>query len=68
MTKRLLDEEERAWNLISQDRSQVHWDNVVFEIEEHFMRIACCSARSLSQQVTCNISMIASCCICYSSS
>lgn len=50
MTKRLLEEEERAWNLISQDRSQVHWDNVVFEIEEHFMRIACCSARSLSQQ------------------
>ncbi|KAJ8426713.1 hypothetical protein Cgig2_000340 [Carnegiea gigantea] len=50
MTKRLLEEEERAWNLISQDRSQVHWDNVVFEIEEHFMRIACSSARSLSQQ------------------
>lgn len=50
MAKRLLEEGERAWNSVSQDSSQVRWDNVVFEIEEQFMRIACCSSRSLTQQ------------------
>lgn len=48
--KRLIEEGIRVWNLISQNNHHVHWDDVVFEIEEQFMKIACCSTRSLTQQ------------------
>ncbi|XP_057949767.1 SH2 domain-containing protein A-like isoform X2 [Malania oleifera] len=50
IAKRLIEEGAKFWNLISQNNHCVHWDNVTFEIEEQFMRIACCSTRSLSQQ------------------
>lgn len=50
MAKGLLKEGEKVWNLISLNNDQVHWDDVVFELEEHFIRIACCSTRSLTQQ------------------
>ncbi|XP_021726916.1 uncharacterized protein LOC110694069 isoform X2 [Chenopodium quinoa] len=50
IAKKLLEEGERAWNLISQNSHRVQWDNVVFEIEEQFMRISSCSTRSLTQQ------------------
>ncbi|CAO2829515.1 unnamed protein product [Amaranthus hypochondriacus] len=50
IAKKLLEEGEKAWNLISQNSNRVQWDNAVFGIEEQFMRIACCSSRSLTQQ------------------
>ncbi|XP_021842567.2 SH2 domain-containing protein B isoform X1 [Spinacia oleracea] len=50
IAKILLEEGERAWNLISRNSHRVQWDNVVFEIEEQFMRITGCSTRSLTQQ------------------
>ncbi|KAK8633325.1 hypothetical protein V6N13_014171 [Hibiscus sabdariffa] len=50
MAKRLIDEGTIAWNSISQNNLQVQWDSAVFEIEEQFMKIACCTTRSLSQQ------------------
>ncbi|XP_021895061.1 uncharacterized protein LOC110812561 isoform X1 [Carica papaya] len=50
MAKRLIAEGEKAWNSISENNHQVHWENVVFEIEEQFMKISCCNTRSLTQQ------------------
>lgn len=50
MAKRLVEEGTKAWKLISQNNHQVQWETVVFEIEEQFMKIACCSSRSLTQQ------------------
>ncbi|GMH24243.1 hypothetical protein Nepgr_026086 [Nepenthes gracilis] len=50
IAKRLLEEGEGAWNLISQNSHHVQWENAVFEIEEQFMKISCCSIRSLTQQ------------------
>lgn len=50
IAKKLLEEGETAWNVISQNSHRVHWDNAVFEIEEQFMRIANSSTRSLTQQ------------------
>ncbi|GAB2284283.1 hypothetical protein Dimus_018746 [Dionaea muscipula] len=50
IAKRLFEEGERAWDLISQNNRRVNWENVVFEIEEQFMKICCCHTRSLTQQ------------------
>lgn len=51
MARKLIAEGTNAWILISRNYQNVHWDNVVIEIEEHFMRIANCSSRSLTHQV-----------------
>ncbi|XWS27421.1 hypothetical protein CRYUN_Cryun26dG0113800 [Craigia yunnanensis] len=50
MAKRLIDDGTKAWNLVSQNNLQVQWESAVFEIEEQFMKIACCNTRSLSEQ------------------
>ncbi|ESQ27263.1 hypothetical protein EUTSA_v10018251mg [Eutrema salsugineum] len=50
MAKKLIDEGTNVWILISRNNQHVHWDNVVYEIEEHFMRISKCSSRSLTHQ------------------
>ncbi|VVA91602.1 unnamed protein product [Arabis nemorensis] len=50
MARKLIAEGTNAWILISRNYQHVHWDNVVIEIEEHFMRIAKCSSRSLTHQ------------------
>ncbi|KAM6584974.1 hypothetical protein CsatB_011976 [Cannabis sativa] len=50
MAKRLVEEGKKAWNSISPNNNRVQWECVVFVIEEHFMKIACCSSRSLTQQ------------------
>ncbi|CAA7056679.1 unnamed protein product [Microthlaspi erraticum] len=50
MARKLIAEGTNAWILISRNYQRVHWDNVVIEIEEHFMRIAKCSSRSLTHQ------------------
>ncbi|PQQ18720.1 uncharacterized protein Pyn_30077 [Prunus yedoensis var. nudiflora] len=50
MAKRLIEEGNKAWNLISQNKQQVPWESVVFEIEEQFMKIASCNSRALTQQ------------------
>ncbi|XP_050943893.1 SH2 domain-containing protein B-like isoform X3 [Cucumis melo] len=50
MSRKLIEEGTRAWNSISQNKHHVHWENVVFEIEEQFIRISGCSSRSLTQQ------------------
>ncbi|KDP39777.1 hypothetical protein JCGZ_04936 [Jatropha curcas] len=46
----LIVEGTRVWNSISQNNHAVHWENVVFEIEEQFLKIACCNSRSLTEQ------------------
>lgn len=51
MAKSLVEEGTKAWNSISQNNRQVPWESAVFEIEEQFMKIACCNSRSLTQQV-----------------
>ncbi|KAL9232490.1 hypothetical protein vseg_007598 [Gypsophila vaccaria] len=50
IAKRLLEEGAKVWNSISRGSHRVQWDDVVFNIEEQFMRIACCNTRSLTQQ------------------
>ncbi|KAB1216366.1 hypothetical protein CJ030_MR4G000599 [Morella rubra] len=50
IAKRLIEEGSKAWNLISQNNHRIRWENVVFEIEEHFTKIVGCSSRSLTQQ------------------
>ena len=50
--KRLIEEGTKVWNTIAKNNDAVHWENVVFEIEEQFMKIACCSSRSLTEQVS----------------
>ncbi|GLU17757.1 hypothetical protein SLE2022_341130 [Rubroshorea leprosula] len=50
ISKGLIEEGTKAWNLMSQNNHQVRWESVVFEIEEQITRIACCSTRSLTQQ------------------
>ncbi|EOA33712.1 hypothetical protein CARUB_v10019900mg [Capsella rubella] len=50
MARELIAEGTNAWILISRNNQHVHWDNVVYEIEEHFMRISKCSSRSLTNQ------------------
>lgn len=50
ITKRLIEEGTKAWNLISQKNHHIRWENVVYEIEEQFMKISCCSSRSLMPQ------------------
>uniref|UniRef100_A0A1J3HLT3 Signal transducer and activator of transcription A n=2 Tax=Noccaea caerulescens TaxID=107243 RepID=A0A1J3HLT3_NOCCA len=50
MARKLIAEGTNAWILISRNYQRVHWDNVVIEIEEHFMRISKCSSRSLTHQ------------------
>ncbi|KAK2638618.1 hypothetical protein Ddye_026413 [Dipteronia dyeriana] len=50
MAKQLIEEGRKTWNLISTDNNHVHWDRAVLGIEEQFMKISCCSTRSLKQQ------------------
>ncbi|KAL5538299.1 hypothetical protein UlMin_045900 [Ulmus minor] len=50
MGKSLIEEGIKAWNSISQHDDKVLWGNFVFDIEEHFMKIACCSSRSLTRK------------------
>lgn len=50
IAKRLIMEGTKVWNSIAQNNHAVHWETVVFEIEEQFMKIACCSSRSLMEQ------------------
>ncbi|XP_015580426.2 SH2 domain-containing protein A isoform X1 [Ricinus communis] len=47
--KRLIEEGTKVWNSIAQSHQAVHWENVIFEIDEQFMKIACCN-RSLIEQ------------------
>ncbi|CAN8292962.1 unnamed protein product [Cochlearia groenlandica] len=62
MARKLIAEGTNAWILISRNYQHVHWDNVVIEIEEHFMRIAKCSSRSLTRQ---DFEMLRRICGCY---
>ncbi|XP_010274602.1 PREDICTED: uncharacterized protein LOC104609879 [Nelumbo nucifera] len=50
ISKRLVQEGTNAWNLISQNKHQVLWENAVFEIEEQFMKISGCSSRGLMEE------------------
>ncbi|KAI9186503.1 hypothetical protein LWI28_017906 [Acer negundo] len=50
MAKQLIEEGRKTWNLISTNNNHVHWDSAVLGIEEQFMKISCCSTRSLKQQ------------------
>ncbi|KAA8526724.1 hypothetical protein F0562_009047 [Nyssa sinensis] len=50
MAKRLIEEGTKSWNLISQNSHHVLWENVVSEIKEYFLKIACCGTRSLTHQ------------------
>lgn len=57
MAKRLIEEGNKAWNLISQNKHQVPWESVVYEIEEQFMKVAACNSRALTQQVPLSLSL-----------
>ncbi|XVE63276.1 hypothetical protein DITRI_Ditri07aG0007000 [Diplodiscus trichospermus] len=50
MAKRLIDDGTKTWNLISQNNLQVQWESAVPQIEKQFVKISCCSTRSLTQQ------------------
>eukprot|EP00258_Populus_trichocarpa_P051276 XP_024467295.1 SH2 domain-containing protein A isoform X1 [Populus trichocarpa] len=50
IAKRLIEEGTKVWNSISQNNRLIHWENVIFEIEEQFMRITCSSTRSLTEK------------------
>ncbi|KAJ4838717.1 hypothetical protein Tsubulata_023235 [Turnera subulata] len=50
IAKRLIEEGMNAWNSISQKNGRVPWENVVFEIADQFVKTACCSTRSLTEQ------------------
>ncbi|XP_058221384.1 SH2 domain-containing protein B-like isoform X2 [Rhododendron vialii] len=50
LAKRLVEEGTKAWDLISQNNPHVIWENVVAEINNRFMKIACSSTRSLTLQ------------------
>ncbi|KAI3457587.1 hypothetical protein Pfo_014250 [Paulownia fortunei] len=49
IAKRLVEEGIQAWTSISENNNHVPWENLVFRINEHFMKIACCT-RSLTDQ------------------
>ncbi|GAA0149850.1 DNA-binding transcription factor [Lithospermum erythrorhizon] len=50
MSKRLIEEEIKAWNLISQNNQHVLWENLVAGINEQFIDIAVSSSRPLTHQ------------------
>lgn len=52
MAKRLIEDGVNTWNLISQKNDRVRWENIVFDIKDQFMKISCCSSRSLMEQVS----------------
>lgn len=52
IAKRLIEEGTKVWNSIAQSNDVILWENVTFEIEEQFMKIACCTTRSLTEQVS----------------
>lgn len=51
ISKKLIEEGRRTWNMISQSSQHVCWDSAVSEIQEQFVKISCCTTRSLAQQV-----------------
>ncbi|KAM7503873.1 hypothetical protein LguiB_002777 [Lonicera macranthoides] len=50
VSKRLIEDGIKIWNMISQDNDHLLWENLVSEIKEHFMKISHCSTRYLVQQ------------------
>lgn len=50
IARKLIEEGTKVWNSLSQNNCPVPWGNMVFEIEEQFMKIACCSSRTLTEQ------------------
>ncbi|CAN6486883.1 unnamed protein product [Victoria cruziana] len=50
IAKRLIQEGNRTWNLLSQNGHQVLWRNAIFEVERQFLRISQSVNRSLSFQ------------------
>ncbi|KAL8148742.1 SH2 domain-containing protein B-like [Apium graveolens] len=48
MSKKLIEDGTKAWNLVSKNNKQVLWENLSSEIEEQFKKISCCSTRYLS--------------------
>ncbi|KAL0306628.1 UNVERIFIED_CONTAM: SH2 domain-containing protein A [Sesamum radiatum] len=49
IARRLMVEGKQAWASISENNNHVQWEYLVSRINEHYMRIACCS-RSLTDQ------------------
>ncbi|KAK6157491.1 hypothetical protein DH2020_011739 [Rehmannia glutinosa] len=49
IAKRLVEEGIQVWTSISENNNHVPWENLIFRINEHFMKIAC-STRSLTDQ------------------
>ncbi|XP_017246753.1 SH2 domain-containing protein B isoform X2 [Daucus carota subsp. sativus] len=48
MSKKLLEDGTKTWNLVSEKNKQVLWENLAPEIEEQFKKISCCNTRYLS--------------------
>lgn len=51
IAKRLIKDGTNLWKVMSPNNHHIPWENAVYEIQEQFMKIACCGSRSLSPQV-----------------
>ncbi|XP_017406151.1 SH2 domain-containing protein A isoform X2 [Vigna angularis] len=50
IAKRLINHGRNLWKVMPLNNHHIPWENAVYEIQEHFVNIACCSSRSLSPQ------------------
>ncbi|KAL9298115.1 hypothetical protein ACSQ67_024011 [Phaseolus vulgaris] len=50
IAKRLIKDGTNLWKVMSPNNHHIPWENAVYEIQEQFMKIACCGSRSLSPQ------------------
>lgn len=57
ISKKLIEDGTKAWNMVSENNKQVLWDNLSPEIEEQFKKISCCSTRYLSSEVCISFSI-----------
>ncbi|XP_047979882.1 SH2 domain-containing protein B-like [Salvia hispanica] len=53
MTKRLVEEGIQAWTSVSANNNHVLWENLVFSINEQFMKIACSTRPLMDQDLEC---------------
>lgn len=51
MSKKLLEDGTKTWNLVLEKNKQVLWEDLAPEIEEQFKKISCCNTRYLSLEV-----------------
>ncbi|XP_076924933.1 SH2 domain-containing protein A-like [Bidens hawaiensis] len=50
ISKRMIEDGTKVWNLLSQNNYHVLWNNVIPVLRDQFMKISCCRNRILTQQ------------------